>query len=466
MLEAAAQEIYLLGDPDRATKIQQDAVSFHEAAGNDRAAASARIWLGRYIWLLGDPDEAQRQNALAVEGLEKYGPSPELAMAYSFRAQSLMLVPEFEEAEHWARKAIEVAEATGATAALIHAYNNLGTCLMGLADASGIEYLRRSRDLAMEHHLPDEVGRANTNLAAQGSRIFPMPYEEMDQHLVEGMDYSGRTIPDGIFDRWIRAARSEFLVVTGPLAGGGAGPVRPRREQLRGLPQQPRSSACAGCSTPTAAGSTRPMQITAGVADTALRIGDLQAVIPVLTTQFAIQIGTEEDAGAVASLREVIERRGDISETVLSPWFAFEAADGLTTIFVRDPDSAALREGLELLGSFCARIAPDVLRTGDLAGLEVGAGPLRRGGRAAGQPRASHRRVHHPAGGRSHGAVGRPARARPGASPLRRGPDPALARGGSRRSVAGPRRGLSDVRRARRASVSRARIADRRLIGG
>ena len=96
MLEAAAQEIYLLGEPERATKIQQDAVSLHESAGNDRAAANARIWLGRYIWLLGDPDEAQRQNVLAVEGLEKYGPSPELAMAFSFRAQSLMLVPDFE----------------------------------------------------------------------------------------------------------------------------------------------------------------------------------------------------------------------------------------------------------------------------------------------------------------------------------------------------------------------------------
>ncbi len=57
MLEAAAQEIYLLGDTERATRIQQDAVTaIHEAAGNDRAAANARIWLGRYIWLLGDPD--------------------------------------------------------------------------------------------------------------------------------------------------------------------------------------------------------------------------------------------------------------------------------------------------------------------------------------------------------------------------------------------------------------------------
>ena len=158
-------------------------------------------------------------------------------MAFSFRAQSLMLVPDFDGAEHWARRAIEVAEATGATTALMHAYNNLGTSLMGMADASGIEYLRRSRDLAIEHHLPDEVGRANTNLASQGSRILPMRYEEMDQHLVEGMDFSRRTIPDGIFDRWIRTARGEFLMVSARWEEADQVLSGLDAEQLRGLPQ-------------------------------------------------------------------------------------------------------------------------------------------------------------------------------------------------------------------------------------
>ena len=218
LLEAAAQEIYLLGDTEEATRIQQEAIAIHEAAGNDRAAANARIWLGRYIWLLGDPVEAEQQNALAVEGLERYGPSPELAMAYSFRAQSLMLVPAFDESEHWARKAIEVAEATGATGALVHATNNLGTSLLGKDDAAGIDLLRRARELALEHHLPDEVGRANTNLASQGGRIFPMRYEEMDRHLVEGTEYARRTIPDGIFDRWVRI-RAQANSSSCPAAG-------------------------------------------------------------------------------------------------------------------------------------------------------------------------------------------------------------------------------------------------------
>ena len=150
----------------------------------------------------------------------------------------------------------------------------------------------------MEHHLPDEVGRANTNLAAEGSRIFPMPYEEMDRHLVEGMDFSGRTIPDGIFDRWIRTARSEFLMVSarwdeadkvlsGLDASSSEAYLNSEILSMRGL-----LYAYRGRLDEAAA-------MTADVADAALRIGDLQAVIPALTAQFAIRIGTEEDTGAV-----------------------------------------------------------------------------------------------------------------------------------------------------------------------
>ncbi len=370
LLESAAQQVYLLGDTEQATRIQRDAVALHESAGGDRAAATARIWLGRYIWLLGDPDEAQHQNALAVDALERHGPSPELAMAYSFRAQSVMLVPDYDAGANWARRAIEVAEATGATAALIHASNNLGTCLLGQSEAAGVDYLRRARDLALEHHLPDEVGRANNNLSGQGNRIFPLPYQEMDRHLVEGTGYSARTIPDGIFDRWIRAARGEFLLASARWeeaekvlfaldAEAAEAYLRGEVLSLRGLLYAYRGRA------------DEAAAMTAGVAETALGVGDLQAVIPVLATELAIAIGREDDARAVALLHEAIERRGDIVEKPLSAWLVFEATDALTALFVRDPGSHALREGVDLLASFCTRIGPDVASGGELIHVAV-----------------------------------------------------------------------------------------------
>lgn len=370
MLEAAAYDIHLLGDTEAAARIQQDAVDVHHAAGDERASANARIWLGRYLWLMGQPDHAARQNTLAVDGLAPYGPSPELAMAYSFRSQSAMLIPDFEAGEQWARRAIEIAEGIDARAVLVHAYNNLGTCLMGKGDAAGIDYLLRSRDLALEDHLPDEVGRAYNNVANQGSRIFPMPYDEMDHLLAEGVAYAGRTIPDGIFDRWLRAARSEFLLSTGRWAeaeqvlfslDADATEAYWRGEivGLRGtlLAHRGRFDEAA--------------RITTGLVETAVRVGDLQAVLPVLATDAVIRIGLEDDAGAVAAWRDAIRRRGDIQDSIISAWFAFEAADGLTTIALRDPASAALREGLEVLAGFCNTIARDVARDGELVHVEV-----------------------------------------------------------------------------------------------
>ncbi|HET9417410.1 MAG TPA: adenylate/guanylate cyclase domain-containing protein, partial [Candidatus Limnocylindria bacterium] len=360
MLEAVAQEVYLLGDTDRATQVQREAVELYGSTGDDRAAANARIWLGRYIWLLGDPVEAERQITRAIEGLEPHGPSAELAMAFSFRAQSLMLVPDFDTAEHWARRAIEVGEAVGAGAVLAHAYNNLGTCLLGRSDSMGVTYLRRSRELALENHLPDEVGRANTNLSGQGGRIFPLGYQEMEQHLVDATDYSGRTIPDGIFDRWNRVARAEFLMVSARWEEAEAMvyalDADAAEAYLRG------EILCLRATLHAYRGRyDDAATIAAGVADTARRIGDLQAVLPALVTQATILIGQEEDDGAVRAWREAIERRGDIRDGILSAWVAFEAADGLTTMHARHADSADVRDGLQLLAGFCATIAADVL---------------------------------------------------------------------------------------------------------
>ena len=366
LLEAAAQEIYLLGDTKRASDIQRQAIEIHASGGNERGAANARTWLGRYIWLLGDPVEAQRQIDLAVEGLEGSGPSPELALAYSFRAQSLMLIPDFDAGELWARKAIEVAEATGATFALIHATNNLGTCLIGRSDARGIEHLRRSRDLAMEHHLPDEVGRANNNASGQGARISPMPYRDMDDLLREATAYSHRTIPDGIFDRWIRVAYGEFLFISGRWE---------EAETVLGGIDAAAAEAYLGGEVLSLRGQMLAYRgrfeeadvLTAGVPDTARQVGDLQAVLPALMTHAAIRFGLDDEPGALAALRDAVERRGDLPDGILSAWFAFEAADELSTLFLRRPSSPALPEGLEIVASLCRVAAADVLAGGDLA---------------------------------------------------------------------------------------------------
>ena len=100
-----------------------------------------------------------------------------------------MLIPQFDEAIELARRAIEIAEPLGTHEVLIHAYNNLGCSLLGESHSEGLEYLLRSRDLALEHHLPDDVGRAYANLIGQGTASSRTPARSR-AYLREGIEFS------------------------------------------------------------------------------------------------------------------------------------------------------------------------------------------------------------------------------------------------------------------------------------
>jgi adenylate cyclase len=370
MIGAATQQIYLLGEVDDAIRLQNQVIEIFESAGDERAALNARRWLGRFYWLSGNPQEAARQIDMAIDGLERLGPSAELAVAYSFRAQSVMLVPDFEAGAKWARKAIEIAEAIGAEAALVHAYNNLGTCLIGKGDAQGVDYLQRSIELGLKLRLPDDVGRAYANITAQGSRIFPFHAARVEELLREAVDYAARTIPDGIFDRWIRSAWGEFLLVTARweeservlFAVDASSAEAYLRSEIRSL--RAHLLAWRGRSDEAAASAE-------DAPETAIRIGDIQAVLPTLAAQAAIRAGRGDDAGAVAEMRRAIELRGTSLESFISSWFLFESTDVLTAIARRGSDPATLRNGLSLLAEFATVLAPLAAQPGDLVGVEV-----------------------------------------------------------------------------------------------
>ncbi len=370
MIEAAAQQRYLIGEIPAATELQEEAIAVFESVGAERQALNARRWLCRFRWLLGDKAESERQIELAITGLERLGPSPELATAYSFRSQSLMLEPDFDGAEYWARKAIAVAEQTDATPALVHAYNNLGSVLHWRGEMEGVEYLRRSLGLAIENHLTDDAGRAYANLSGQGNRIFPFFYAENETLLREGVEYAGRTIPDGVFDRWLRSAWGEFLLVTGRWAE--AEPVifaiDPRAaeaylgSELRSL----RAHLLAWRGRYEEA-----LVLASEAADTSSRIGDIQAVFPPLAALAAAQAGLGEDSAALASIRRAIELRDSRPESVISSWLLFEATDTLSAIAARDRSSTVVREGVETLAAFARVLGPDVARGGVLVQVTV-----------------------------------------------------------------------------------------------
>ena len=369
MLEAAARQTYLVATSKEAIGLQSEAITLYEQAGAEVPALQARATIGRYHWLQGDPTESERQIGLAIAGLEQLPPTQELAYAYSSRSQYLMLRPDFREGEEAARKAIAVAEATGATGALAHAYNNLGMCLNGRGDATGYEHLRRSLQLSIELGLTDDAGRAYVNITGEGNRIFPFGYREEEELLDEALAFAQRTIPGGVFDQWIRAGHAEFLVVTGRweeaeraldgvdgVKGGQyiVGEIAVLRSQLASYRGRYDDA----------------YELVAGNTDSAIRIGDQQAVLPNFAALAHAQVGLGNDGEAVAALRRAIDRPGSADDGTLGAWFLFEAADLLTAARARTDggkDPAAIATGVELLATFASALEPAVGIGGEAA---------------------------------------------------------------------------------------------------
>ena len=226
-------------------------------------------------------------------------------------------------------------------------------------------------DLALEHHLPDDVGRAYANLSGQGQRIFPFAYAESEALLVEGVEYAARTIPDGVFDRWIRSGWGEFLLVTGRWAEAepmifGIDPDAAEAylgSEVRSLARPP----------PRVEGPVRRGTANRSAAvGTSARMGDIQAVLPPLAALASAQAGLGEDAGAVASIDRGIELRGTSEEAMISAWYLFEVTDTLSAIAARDPSSAAVRAGVDSVATYARALGPEAARRGDLVLMAVG----------------------------------------------------------------------------------------------
>ena len=185
-----------------------------------------------------------------------------------------------------------------------------GRACCGEGDGAGAEYLRRSRDLAIENHLTDDAGRAYANWTGQGTRIFPFAYAETEALLRQGVEYAGRTIPDGVFDRWLRAGWGEFLLVTGRWAEAEPVIFGIDPEAAGGISRQRGAQPARPTSWPGGAATRRPRRLPPTRSDTSGRIGDIQAVLPPMAALAAGQAGLGEDAAAVASIKRGIELRG------------------------------------------------------------------------------------------------------------------------------------------------------------
>lgn len=352
MLERAATESYLVGAIGRAIELVSEAIELYENAGDVLDALDGRRWRGRYYWMDGRGRQAEEEISAAVAGLEQLPPSPELALAYSYHSQIRMLVPDSVVGERLARQAIAVAEQVGSIEALVHAYNNLGMCRIGQGDPGGIDDVRRSLALALEHNLADDAGRAYTNLSGQGSAVTLFTYAEQEALYDEMIDFDHRVAPGGAYEQWHRAGQAELWIATGRWDDA--------ERQLAALYKL--------------LGTNRYLQLDVGAflaliaayrgryeeaaeragqqRESAMEIGDLQAYAPVFGSLAHAERGRGEHDASLGAIEDAVRLRGDMDEANISVWLLFEAVDVVTWLALeRGADDPRVRRGIAVLES-------------------------------------------------------------------------------------------------------------------
>jgi class 3 adenylate cyclase/tetratricopeptide (TPR) repeat protein len=128
-------------------------------------AAEAEMERGILLFLQGDRDAASSHFDRAASLVAAVGPTRAKAFVTSSISRFLMLGGRSDEAIKVGSEALAMAEELGLDGIRSHALNNIGVAKANTGDVSGLDDLRASIDIALEHNLP-EARRGLNNLAS------------------------------------------------------------------------------------------------------------------------------------------------------------------------------------------------------------------------------------------------------------------------------------------------------------
>jgi DNA-binding CsgD family transcriptional regulator len=152
-------------------------------------------------------DEAVDAAVEAISTLEPLGETRELARAYATLAAIKMTRNENDEAVELARRAEALARSLGASDVIADALNTEG-CAAAATDQSWVELLRRSLELAISRHLPNQAARAYSNL--YGISCDHFRFDEGEQYYRDGLAYCEQNDLDQA-SSFLRATRTIVL---------------------------------------------------------------------------------------------------------------------------------------------------------------------------------------------------------------------------------------------------------------
>jgi DNA-binding CsgD family transcriptional regulator/tetratricopeptide (TPR) repeat protein len=170
----------------------------------------------------------------AVEILEPLPPGRELAMAYGGVAEERWTYHDLAGARLWGTRCIELATRLDDVEALVYGLQCIGATELQIGLEEGLPKLERALDLALEHHLPDGVGRTYALLVRCDLRLrrFDAALEHIAAGLAyceeHGLDtwrmymYASRARAEVSLGRWAQSTDSAALALRDPLGAPSA----------------------------------------------------------------------------------------------------------------------------------------------------------------------------------------------------------------------------------------------------
>jgi DNA-binding CsgD family transcriptional regulator len=232
LFDGLGWEELLLDRPQDAVAAHQRAVTLWRTAGDRRREGNALRLLSRSLAQLCRRDECVAAGEAALAVLEPLGPSIELARAYALLASRRMVDYQQDESIALARQAQAVAGPLNAFEVLSDALNSQACSLAHI----GQEWegtMRRALDLALDHGLHAQAGRAYCNMYS--TFVEERRFAEAEPFYVDGIAYCDEHDITGyaVFLRSLRANHLELAgrwdeglaVCAGLLSQGGPSPV-------------------------------------------------------------------------------------------------------------------------------------------------------------------------------------------------------------------------------------------------
>ncbi len=185
LLEHQALDCMLTDQIDDAIETTRAALALRTSLGDARAQSRTLQMLSNVLWCPGRVAEsfaAAREAARVLDGLE---PGIELALAFARLSQLCMDAEDLDEAVAWGTRAMELATKLDHTEIYIHALISVGTARFLAGELAGRNQLERSRELAVDAGLEEQIGRADLNLVwvARRQRDYGRAYGYLEPAL-------------------------------------------------------------------------------------------------------------------------------------------------------------------------------------------------------------------------------------------------------------------------------------------